>query len=243
MALNYNPVYISHFIFKGKDSLRIDFKYNYEIKKIVKLLKDVRWSNEYACWYVINENDNLEKLKLLFKDFKNVEYLEKGLSVKSIQYYSVFISYSFKNSEFAKKVNASLKAFGIKTFLWEIDAPNGKRLREIMSDKIIEFDKLLFITSENSIKSEACQFELLNARLKQDMLWETVLFPMHIDNFLFNLKKEDVRPIEKREEIWENITELKNINSADFTFFDEDEFDNDIFNTKIRKFVNDLKKS
>jgi len=241
MNNKYIPFYISHFDFKEKDTLRIDVEYNGQIVQRIKTFNLIKWSPECRCWYVINENDNLKKLKSLFADYKNVTYLEKGISIKSIKYYSVFISYSLKNSEFAKKLNNNLKAFGIKTFLWEIDAPSGKRLKEIMTDKIIEFDKLIFISSEYSIKSEACQFELSNGRLKQDKLWKTILFPIHIDDFLFKLKKSEIRPIEKKEEIWKNITELRDINSADFTFYSENEYDNDNFNKKIKKLVSDLK--
>lgn len=63
-----------------------------------------------------------------------------------------------------------------------------------MSYNVDNFDRLLFIASKNSLKSEACHFELSNGRKKQDKFWEVVLFPIHTGDFFFtveeNSKKE-----------------------------------------------------
>lgn len=132
---------------------------------------------------------------------------------------SVFISYSTKDKKIAQQISKYLKDAGVETFFWEKDAPGGKPLAKIMTSNIDAKDRLLFIASENSIKSEPCQFELTRGRQKQDKLWRTILFPIHIDDFLFKVEKDDVRPKSKREDFWENIQELKDINSLDFTPF------------------------
>lgn len=135
-----------------------------------------------------------------------------------IVYQSVFISYSFKDRVFANSLNEKLRSRGVFTFLFERDAPGGKRLKSIMSQGIEKHDRLLFIASENSIKSEACQFELTEGRRKQERLWETIYFPIHVDDYLFKIK-EDLIPKNYREEYWENIQELKEVNSMDFINF------------------------
>jgi hypothetical protein len=86
-----------------------------------------------------------------------------------------------------------------------------------MFENVNKFDRVMFISSENSLKSEACQYELTKAREKQDKTWKTILFPVHIDDFLFNIRKENIRPINKREEYWLNICELREIHSFDFS--------------------------
>jgi hypothetical protein len=68
------------------------------------------------------------------------------------------------------------------------------------------------------LKSKACQFELYEGRKKQKATWENIFSPIHIDDFLFLVKKNQIRPIHKADEFWENIEELRRrINSKDFS--------------------------
>jgi len=184
---------------------------------------------------------NDKSLKTLFgilnSDIKNYIF---GLT-NEVKLQSVFISYSFKDKDFANKINNSLKSNGVITFLWENDAPGGKRLKNIMKENVNRFDRVLFIASEHSLRSEACQFELSEGRKKQEKLWRDIYFPIHIDNYLFEVEKEDIRPIEMQDEYWENIQELKHLNSVDFSVLienpDENKYDSMIYNL-----VRDLKK-
>lgn len=130
---------------------------------------------------------------------------------------SVFISYSLEDSWFANKINSYLKSKGVTTFLWEKDAVGGTALKSLMKSNIEANDRLLFIASKSSLKSEACHFELTEGRSKQDRLWKTILFPIHIDSFLFDIEFDQIRPRQKRDEYWENIHELREINSLDFS--------------------------
>lgn len=134
-----------------------------------------------------------------------------------IEFQSIFISYSFKDKSFAKTINEHLMKRGILTFLWENDAPGGKTLDEIMSSNVREKDRVLFIASKSSLVSKACHFELSEGRKKQELIWDDVLFPIHIDNFLFEIEKNKIRPIDKQNEYWQNIVELKKLNSLDFS--------------------------
>jgi uncharacterized protein YjbI with pentapeptide repeats len=136
-----------------------------------------------------------------------------------MEYKKIFISYSFKDQIFARALNEVLKKNGVKTFLWENDAPGGQYLEDIMSKNVYNHDIMLFIASEHSLKSKACQFELSTGRKKQEETWQNVFFSVHIDNYLFEVKQNQIRPIDKAEEYWKNIEELKRVNSQDFSSF------------------------
>jgi len=158
-----------------------------------------------------------------------------------VKFQSVFISYSFKNKKFAKRLNSALMSKGVITFLWEKDANGGKGLNKIMKENVNKFDRVLFIASEDSLRSIACQFELTEGRKKQEKLWKDIYFPIHIDNYLFNVQEDDIRPLEKQDEYWKNIQELKKLNSLDFSKFLNNSADNK-FDEAIYNLVRDLKK-
>jgi hypothetical protein len=99
----------------------------------------------------------------------------------------------------------------------------------------------LFIASEHSLKSKACHFELSEARGKQNKEWKDIFFPIHIDDYLFKLCKDDIRPKESREEYWKNVEEIKDFNSVDFIKFRADFKDNTVFDEKVAQLAKDLK--
>ena len=136
--------------------------------------------------------------------------LRKHLQVDfSTDYSSVFISYNTKDSEFASKINRSMQKRGIKTFLFEKDKPS-KNIETIMIDEINLHDKVLFIASKNSIQSDSCQFELTQGRLKAEKNWTSQIYvTVSLDNYIFDIKKQDIKNSEKQDEYWKNIEHLK----------------------------------
>lgn len=201
-------------------------------------------NNEFASidFHTINQSDRLNEdtLRKVFGIVEaDVKSFTSGLS-NDVVLQSVFISYSFKDKLFANRLNEALRSKGVLTFLWEKDAPGGRPLRRIMMENVKSFDRLLFLASTNSIKSQACQFELSEGRKKQDVNWTTVFFPIHIDNYLFEVQKDDVRPREKQDEYWKNICELKEINSVDFSVFNAHKFDAIEFDKAVSILRNNL---
>jgi hypothetical protein len=174
------------------------------------------------------------------KNKVNLKAIVSGMTTQKT-FSTVFISYSFKDSEFAKKINDSLNNQGIRTFMWEKDAPGGKPLEDIMTSGIGAHDKLLFIASEYSIRSKACQFELTTARKKQELSWSNVFFPITIDDYLFKVKKNQIRPIELADEYWENIEEIKRVNALDFSPFNKKGYNENNFQKMFQKIVDGLK--
>lgn len=158
-----------------------------------------------------------------------------------IEFHTVFISYSFKDSEFAKLINNALLAKGVITFLWESDAPGGQRLKKIMYDRIQKFDKILFIASKNSLKSEACHFELSEGKKKYESTWEEVLFPIHIDDYLFKIQEHEI-PRAHRNLFYDNILELREIHSKDFSKFLSVSINDPEFNEALIALIIDLRK-
>ena len=160
---------------------------------------------------------------MVLKNYFNIQVPDvknKIMEISSkIEFKKVFISYSFKDQLFATQLERCLSLNGVKTFLWEKDAPGGEYLEDIMSSNVRTHDTILFIASENSLRSKACQFELSEGRKKQEETWKNVFFPIHIDNYLFEVKKNQIRPVDKADEYWNNIEELKRTNSKDFTAF------------------------
>jgi len=161
--------------------------------------------------------------------------------VHKVELHTVFIPYCFADKVFAYRINEALKARGAFTFLWEKDVPAGQRLNKIMADNVQKFDKVLFIASKHSLKSEACHFELSNGRKKQDKNWELVLFPIHIDPFLFTVTEEDI-PRKYRAEFWMNIQELREINSTDFSAIAGETIDPARFDQQVDKLIWGLRK-
>ncbi|NOQ25139.1 MAG: cell division protein ZapA [Bacteroidales bacterium] len=221
--------------------LQIDRNDEGRIRKAAEVFNEEY--NAYSQKYSTNDDIYL----LAMTGFSNVvKYLgvknDEKLSEYEFKYDSVFISYSFKDRAFANLLNEALEMSGVETFLFEKDAPGGQELEEIMYEGINENDRLLFISSGNSIKSEACQFELTEGINKETKLWKNVLFPIHLDNYLFEVKKIHVRPKEKADEYWSNICALRKINSLDFSAFNKDNFDKNDFQNMINKLMKQLKK-
>jgi uncharacterized protein YjbI with pentapeptide repeats len=200
------------------------------------------WGTNLIDLSTLIESENISQsvLKTMFNISGSIQPEIKELLNKKILS-SVFISYSLKDNKIANAINNSLKTLGVTTFLWERDAPGGKTLKHIMKSSIDSKDRILFIASENSLKSEACHFELSEGRKKQDLLWKTILFPIHIDNFLFEIEKDQIRPKEKRDEFWTNITELREINSLDFSEFKDRIGKKKKFETLVLKLIDSLK--
>lgn len=184
-----------------------------------------------------------EEILSLYFNIKNGEDMKEiAKTVTSeIDFFTVFFSYSFKDQEFVSRLNDALISHGIRTFMWQRDAPGGKTLTEIMVNGIQKNDKVLFVASEHSIKSKACQFELSIAREKQENEWTTILFPIHIDKYLFSIEKDKIRPISKQNEYWENIEELRRVNSLDFSKMASGDIDDVEVDAMIGKLVQNLR--
>lgn len=169
-----------------------------------------------------------------------INQFRKELKISPLlnKYYTVFISYSFKDSDFAQALAAYLIINGVKVDIFQFDDPGGL-FKGIMSDYVNRNDKMLFISSENSLKSEACHFELENCRKKASKSWRDDLIPLMLDKFIIHIEEFQI-PEKHRSVFWDNIQFLRGRNIQDFTSYknniDNKMLDKDIKN-KIFKYL------
>lgn len=248
----YSTVYDCQFIYCNLEKFSFSecfFRRNIFVQSIISndtfiknkdTLNDNQNLNIIDVQSILKSNLNSDSLQIFgFKGHNPKGYIEDLIS--EIKFQSVFISYSFNDKIFARIFNDLLRRFGVNTFLWERDAPGGRRLKKIMAENIQNHDRLLFIASKHSLKSEACHYELQEAREKQNKEWKDIYYPIHIDNYLFEVRKEDI-PRKYREDFWENIEEVKEFNSKDFTQFKtEEDFKSPEFEEAVKQLIKDLK--
>jgi uncharacterized protein YjbI with pentapeptide repeats len=117
---------------------------------------------------------------------------------KAIQFYSCFISYSSKDEEIAKKIHADLQDKGIRCWFAPEDLKIGDKFRSTIHEAIKVYDKLLLIISENSINSHWVEDEVERAFEKERKQNRTVLFPVTVDQNIFNIDAGWANSINKR---------------------------------------------
>jgi uncharacterized protein YjbI with pentapeptide repeats len=218
----------------------VDCEFNSDTISVTEELKFK--SNGYLDLQTILKSEQIDFniLKQIFKVHDpNIQETLKKIT-EELNYQKVFISFSFEDKRFAERLHLEFESRGIRTFFWMKDAPPGQSMEDIMREGVRSTDKLLFIASKNSIKSIACQFELSEGRRKQTETWENIIFPIHIDDFIFKVNKSQIRPIEKMEEYWRNIEEIKRVNSADFSEFNKGKINHKKFKQSIDRIVKEL---
>jgi len=100
-----------------------------------------------------------------------------------IEFYSLFISYSHKDEEFAKRLHADLQATGVRCWYAPEDMPGGKKLHDEIDTAIRMHDKALLILSEHSMVSKWVKTEMRRARKRELEEGRRVLFPICICPF------------------------------------------------------------
>jgi hypothetical protein len=83
-----------------------------------------------------------------------IDYLPSLLN-QAMQHYSCFISYSFKDQEFADRLYADLQNKGVRCWFAPHDMRTGEKILDSIDDAIRLRDKVLLILSKNSIKTWA----------------------------------------------------------------------------------------
>ncbi|MGA2218235.1 MAG: toll/interleukin-1 receptor domain-containing protein [Terracidiphilus sp.] len=111
-----------------------------------------------------------------------IAYME-SLNFTSIEFYSLFISYSTKDQDFADRLYADLQAKGVRCWFAPQDVQGGKKLHEQIDEAIQVHDKLLLILSPDSMKSEWVKTEIAKARKREIEEGRRVLFPIRLCRF------------------------------------------------------------
>jgi len=98
----------------------------------------------------------------------------------SIQYFSIFISYSTKDGEFAQKLHDDLQNNDVRCWFAPHDIEAGKKIHEQIGSAIRAHDRLLLILSDDSMNSEWVKTEIAEAREKEIEEGWQVLFPISL---------------------------------------------------------------
>jgi len=103
-------------------------------------------------------------------------------SLKPIDYYSCFISYSNKDQEFAERLYVDLQAKGVRCWYAPEDMKTGDVIRTRIDEAIRVHDKLLLVLSQHSVESSWVEKEVETAFEKERQQKRHVLFPVRLDD-------------------------------------------------------------
>lgn len=129
-----------------------------------------------------------------------IDYLPSLLATP-IQFFSCFISYSAKDSSFAKRLHADLQANGVRCWFAPEDMKIGDTIRDRIDQSIKVFDKLLIILSEHSATSQWVEKEIETAFEEERKRGTTVLFPIRIDETAMSSERAWVADIRRQRHI------------------------------------------
>jgi len=108
---------------------------------------------------------------------------------KAFEYYSCFISYSSKNQDFAERLHNDLQAKGVRCWFAPEDLKIGDRILDRIDQEIRVYDKLMVVLSEHSIDSDWVETEVQAALEKERQRKQTVLFPIRLDNAVWDTER------------------------------------------------------
>jgi len=124
-----------------------------------------------------------------------IAYMQ-SLVAQPIQFFSAFISFSAKDKSFCDRLYADLRARGIRIWYFPEDAKWGESLWGEIDRSIKVYDKLIVVCSKHSLKSGPVLHEIDRALNREDREGKNVLFPIRIDDYIFDSwqheRKEDV---------------------------------------------------
>jgi len=109
----------------------------------------------------------------------------KSLVGKPFEFYSCFISYSALDQAFAERLYADLQAKGLRCWYFPESAKWGEPVWGEIDRGIKVYDKLVVICSQHSLVSGPVLREIERALQREDREGRNVLFPLAIDDYLF----------------------------------------------------------
>lgn len=107
-------------------------------------------------------------------------------SVDPIELHTCFLSYSHADESFACELYDRLRRKKVRIWKWDIDARLGRSLWGEIDEAIRIYDKLLIVASKSSLTSPQVLREMERALRREDETGKQVLFPIRIDDFIFD---------------------------------------------------------
>ncbi len=118
-----------------------------------------------------------------------------------IRFYDSFISYNNQDEEFAQRLSDDLQNSGVRCWFAKEDMKIGDRIRLTIDRQIRMREKLIVILSENSIQSEWVGDEVEAAMEQEKVSGKNVLFPISLDNTVFETRDDWAAKIRRRRSI------------------------------------------
>ncbi len=115
-----------------------------------------------------------------------LDYLGSLVGDAPIQYYSCFISHSSQDKEFCDRLYSDLKARQVRVWYFPETAKWGESVWEEIDQGIRLYDKLILVCSLQSLQSSPVLREIERALWKEDIEHRNVLFPIRVDDFIFD---------------------------------------------------------
>ena len=109
---------------------------------------------------------------------------------KPVDYYSCFISYSWRDKDFATQLHDDLHEVGVRCWLDAKDISPGAKIADEIDKAIQVHNKVLLVLSKDSIRSLWVKHEIRNALKLESARRKTVLFPLRLDDAVFSASNE-----------------------------------------------------
>lgn len=192
---SFKNAYLSMTTFTSARLSKSDFKnaifsnkfilYN-DLSNILNLDKTIHHhssSLDIHTIYKSKGNIPVEFLKGVGMDDQMISFVQslKG----AIQFYSCFISYSRENDDFATLLHDRLQGTGIRCWKDTKDLKTGDFIEDSINKAIKTHEKVLIILSKESINSKWVRREVKNALDRETKENKKILFPINIDNTVF----------------------------------------------------------
>jgi len=136
----------------------------------------------------INSELNISFLRGVGLPDSMIDYLP-SLVAQPIEFYTCFISYSSRNEDFVKRLHADLQENGVRCWYAPEDMKIGDKMRDAIDQAIRVKEKLLLVLSEDSITSSWVEKEVETAFEEESRSKRLILFPIMIDNYLFETQQ------------------------------------------------------
>lgn len=110
----------------------------------------------------------------------------RSLVGKPIEFYSCFITHSAKDKHFCERLYADLQANGVRVWYFPEDATWGEAVWGEIDRSIRIYDKLVVVCSKDSLTSGPVLREIERALRREDEERKNILFPITIDDYIFD---------------------------------------------------------
>jgi hypothetical protein len=114
------------------------------------------------------------------------------------EFYSCFISYSSMDANFAAKLHADLESNGVRCWYAPEDIKIGEQFRQKIHDAIRDYDKLLLVLSEQSVRSNWVQDEVEACFEREQRQQRQMLFPIRLDGAVMDTEQAWAATIRRR---------------------------------------------